>query len=135
MVDAKPYREKKKGSDTGIDGLIYFEEEKGKAQIVIVQIKSGHVSVADIKDLGHVIDREEAEIGIFITLEAPTSPMIKEAVQKGFYKSLGGEQYPKMQIKTIEELLKDNRLKLPPRHVSHKKAEPPDLSEQKTLDV
>ena len=110
LINVRPYQNKKKGSDTGIDGLIYFQDEKDKVQKVIVQVKSGHVSVKDIRDLGHVIDREGSEIGIFITLEEPTKPMIKEAVQKGFYKSVSGGQYPKMQIKTIEELLKDNRL-------------------------
>lgn len=125
LVGAKPYGNKKKGSDRGIDGYIYFEDEKDKIQKVIVQVKSGHVSVKDIRDLGHVMDREKAEIGIFITLESPTSHMISEAAQKGFYRSITGVQYPKIQIKTIEDLLKDNRLNIPTRHLSHKVAEPP----------
>ncbi len=124
LINARPYQDKKMGSDTGIDGLLYFQDEKDKIQRAIVQVKSGHVSVTQIRDLGHVMDREKAEIGIFITLEEPTKPMLKEAVQKGFYKSITGAQYPKIQIKTIEELLKDNRLNIPSRHLSHKVAEP-----------
>jgi len=135
LIDARPYKDKKKGSDTGIDGLKYFQDEKHEVQKVIVQVKSGHVSVKDIRDLGHVIDREGSEIGIFITLENPTKPMIKEAVQKGFYKSPLGKQYPKLQIKTIDELLKDDRLDLPTTHISHKKAQPSDKSEQIKLEV
>jgi len=61
--------------------------------------------------------------------------MITEAVQKGFYKSPLGKQYPKIQIKTIEDLLKDNRLDIPSTHISHKKAQPSDKSEQIKLDV
>lgn len=135
LINARPYQDKKKGSDTGIDGFIYFEEEKDKVQKVIVQVKSGHVSVKDIRDLGHVIDRENAEIGVLITLENPTKPMITEAVQKGFYKSPLGKQYPKIQVKTIDELLKDNRLDLPTTHISHKKAQPSDKSEQIKLEI
>lgn len=125
LINARPYQDKKMGSDTGIDGLLYFSDEKDKIQKAIVQVKSGHVSVKDIRDLGHVMDREKAEIGIFITLEEPTKPMRTEAAQKGFYKSVTGVQYPKIQIKTIDELLRDNRLNIPTRHISHRKAEPP----------
>jgi len=135
LINARPYQDKKKGSDTGIDGYIYFQEEKDKVQKVIVQVKSGHVSVKDIRDLGHVIDRENAEIGVFITLENPTKPMITEAVQKGFYKSTTGKQYPKLQIKTIEDLLQDNKLDLPSTHIAHKKAQPSDKSEQTKLNI
>lgn len=83
IENARPYQDKKKGSDTGIDGFVYFEGDK-KA---VIQVKSGNIGVKDIRDLGHVIDREKAEIGIFITLEEPTGPMKKEALQKGFFKN------------------------------------------------
>ncbi len=135
LINARPYQDKKKGSDTGIDGFIYFQDEKGKVQKVIVQVKSGHVSVKDIRDLGHVIDREGSEIGVFITLESPTKPMITEAVQKGFYKSVAGAQYPKIQIKTIEELLQNNRLNIPTKYESQKKAEPPTKASQIKLEI
>lgn len=125
LINARPYQDKKMGSDTGIDGLLYFQDEKEKIQKAIVQVKSGHVSVSHIRDLGHVMDREKAEIGIFITLEEPTKPMRTEAAQKGFYKSVTEVQYPKIQIKTVDELLRDNHLNIPTRHISHKKAEPP----------
>ena len=50
LINARPYQDKKKGSDTGIDGLIYFQDEKDKVKKAIVQVKSGHVSVKDIRD-------------------------------------------------------------------------------------
>ena len=46
-----------------------------------------------------------------------------------------GKQYPKLQIKTIDELLKDDRLDLPTMHISHKKAQPSDKSEQIKLEI
>ena len=87
MIGAIPYQDKKKGADTGIDGYIRFIHEKGKYKHAIVQVKSGHVSVSQIRDLGHVIEREKSEIGIFMTLENPTKPMIEEAAKKGLYHS------------------------------------------------
>ena len=42
-----------------------------------------------MRDLRGVIEREGAQgaqIGVFICMEAPTKPMLKEAVGAGFYK-------------------------------------------------
>ena len=36
-----------------------------------------------IRDLGHVVERERAKMGIFITLAEPTKPMQTEAVKAG----------------------------------------------------
>lgn len=118
LIDAIPYEDKKKGKDTGIDGYIYLlgDAISGEHKIdkVIVQVKSGHVGVKDIRDLGHVIDRDKAVIGVFITLELPTRDMTKEAVTKGFYKSdVLGKDFRKIQILTIEELLDDKIPQLP----------------------
>ncbi len=114
LIGARPYGNKKKGADTGIDGYLYFMDERDKVKKAIVQVKSGGVSVNLVRDLRGVIDREKAEIGIFITLEPPTRPMETEAVSQGFYRSPLGEDYPKMQILTIEELLKSEKPDIPP---------------------
>ncbi len=117
LIDARPYGDKKKGKDTGIDGYIFFQSVKAQIEKIIIQVKSGHVSVKDIRDLCHVIDREKAVIGIFITLEKPTRDMKKEAITKGFYelKTMGEihKKYPKIQISTIEEILQDKRPQIP----------------------
>lgn len=111
----KPYGEKKKGADTGIDGYLYFMDEKDKPKKGIISVKGGeNISVSMIRDLGHVIDREKAEVGIFITLYPPTKPMEKEATEKGFYKSPLGTEHPRIQILTIEELLHNKKPDIPP---------------------
>ena len=114
LVDkVRNYVDAKKGPDRSIDGVMYFADGSEHRK-VIIQVKSGHVSVKDINDLCHVIDREKAEIGIFITLQKPTHPMIKEAVEKGNYKSVAvGQKYPKIQILTIQELLDGAQPKIP----------------------
>ena len=106
----------KKGADGGIDGMIVFtDDHSGKAKKVIVSVKGGHVNVAQIRDLGHVVERENAAIGIFLTLEPPTKPMIEEAVVKGFYESPAHRgPFPRIQILTVEDLLNGKLPTLPP---------------------
>ena len=126
LIDAKPYGDKKKGADTGIDGFMYFQDFEGKKkklETIIIQVKSGHVGVKDIRDLGHVVDRENAAIGIFITLEEPTKPMLKEAVVKGYYKPNHlAKKFPKIQILTIKDLLDKKQPDVPITYEIYKKA-------------
>ena len=42
-----------------------------------------------MRDLRGVLDREQAEIGVLITLEEPSKPILKEAASAGFYSSPG----------------------------------------------
>ncbi len=135
LIDAKPYCDKKKGADTGIDAIVYFHDEKDKIGRAIVQVKSGKVSVKDIRDLGHVIDREDAQIGIFITLEKPTREMKKEAAGKGYYesKTFNGK-FPRIQILTIEDLFSGKKPSTPPSLSVYKKAERVNTVEQFGLD-
>lgn len=106
---AQPYEGKKKGADTGIDGYLYFQDEKDKMKKAIISVKGGHVTVSQVRDLIGVLKREHAEMGIFITLEAITKPMQQEAVLEGFYHSPLGQDYQKVQPFTVEELLNGNK--------------------------
>jgi len=110
LVGARPIKsEQKKGTDRGKDGYIYFYDDLKRKEVkkIIIQVKSGHAKVSDIRDLRGVIEREKAQIGVFITLQKPTKPMKTEAVSSGYYKSPLGHKYPKIQILTIKELLKE----------------------------
>jgi DNA modification methylase len=106
LVNAQPYQGKKKGADNGIDGLIYFQDERHATRKIVVSVKSGeHVTVAQVRDLAHVVSREQAAIGLFVTLVSPTEPMRVEALKAGYYESPLGKSYPRVQILTIEGLL------------------------------
>ena len=107
LVDARPATGKK-GADSGIDGYInFFDDNSGKAKRIIVQVKSGHVNRGMVATLKGDMEREDAAVGIFITLEEPTNPMQQEAIAAGFYEpdNLPGNQFPRVQILTIEQLL------------------------------
>jgi len=116
LVEARPAQDKKKGADTGIDGHIYFFDDlSGKAKKIVVQVKSGHVSVPQIRDLNGVLKREKAAIGAFVTLKEPTRPMLREAATAGFYEPeyLCENRFPRLQILTIEELLAGKKVEYP----------------------
>jgi site-specific DNA-methyltransferase (adenine-specific) len=105
-VNARPYQGKKKGADSGIDGLIYFQDDAGLAKKIIVSVKGGdNVNVSMVRDLGHVVEREKAAIGLFVTLTPPTKPMQTEALSTGYYQSPHFGAFPKLQILTIEGVL------------------------------
>ncbi len=106
----------KKGADRGIDGHLYFHDDKtGKSKQVILSVKAGeNVNVAQVRDLRGVLEREKAEIGVLISMETPTKPMLKEAAEAGFYKSPHlEEKFPRIQILTVEQLLHGEQMKYP----------------------
>jgi len=120
QINARPLggemdgRTGKKGSDKGIDGIkVLVDDNSGKAKRVIVQVKSGHVKSGDIRDLVGTVDRENAAIGVFITLEKPTSHMIDEAASAGFFTSEHFGKFPRIQILTIEEILAGKTVQMP----------------------
>lgn len=105
----------KKGADRGIDGAINFlDDRKGGVGRALVQVKSGHVNSAHIRDLKGTLEREKAQIGIYITLEPPSRDMVSEAASAGFYHSEVWEKdYARIQILSVEELLNGAEVKLP----------------------
>lgn len=113
LVNAVPFGGKKKGADSGIDGLIYFKPEGRTTEKAIVSVKGGeNVNVAMVRDLAHVVDRETAKIGVFITLVESTAPMRTEAIKAGYYETLYGK-YPRIQILTIEDLFNGKQPNIP----------------------
>jgi DNA modification methylase len=110
---ARPFQQKK-GKDTGIDGILYFKDDKSDPKKVVIQVKSGRVGVKDIRDFRGVMEREKATLGLFVTLEPPTQDMRHEADQAGFYTTpLGNLKIPRLQIRTIEELLAGHGFQIP----------------------
>lgn len=114
LVGARPI-EKKAGKDRGIDGRLRFHDEQvgGKTKEIILSVKSWNVQVSHIRDLRVVIERENAEIGVLITLKEPTRDMVKEISSAGFYNSPWGK-HPRMQILTVQELLEGKSIDYPP---------------------
>lgn len=78
---------------------------RGTKQIIL-SVKAGHTDVTHIRDLRGVLEREKADMGALISMQNPTQPMRTEAASASFYTSAwSGNQYPRIQILTIADLL------------------------------
>ena len=107
----------KKGADTGIDGYFYIpdvdQNRKLKKLKCLIQVKSGKVGVKDIRDFSYTLDRESAPVGIFITLENPTKPMLDEIAKMPQYTTQLGKTLQRIYIVTIQDIIDDNLPDLP----------------------
>ena len=115
LVRARPAGQKK-GPDQGIDGRIYFHDSTSsdaETREIIISVKAGKTGVAHVRDLRGVIERENAKIGVLISMQVQTIPMRKEAVSAGFYTSPWGK-HPRLQLLTITELLDSKGIDYPP---------------------
>jgi site-specific DNA-methyltransferase (adenine-specific) len=109
----------KKGADQGIDGRLYFLDEQrkgGKTKQIILSVKGGQPKVSELRDLWGVVTREQAEIGVLISLREPTQPMRTEAAKAGFYTSPWG-RHPRLQLLTVQELFEGKTIDYP-HHVN-----------------
>ena len=105
----------KKGADAGIDGTAFFKVGKKDNAKIIFQVKSGGVKRSDIATLRGDMERTESALGILITLEEPTKPMIQEAKAAGQFKHQEmGKTYDRITIVTVKDIIEDNkRLEIP----------------------
>lgn len=120
-LDALPVAgRKKKGADQGIDGVIPIviggSAARPEYARVIVSVKGGgNVGVLAMRDLRGVIEREQAPMGVLLTLEPPTRAMVTEAAAAGvFHSAFYQRDYPRLQILTIAEVLAGKRPNIPP---------------------
>ena len=107
LVQGVPQPEKV--ADKGVDGKVYFQDLEGKLQWAVCQVKGGHLNPSMVRDFARVIDREKAALGFLICLEAPTKGMYQEAEALGFETAPSGRKIPRLQIRTIRELLDERK--------------------------
>ncbi|GHT11921.1 hypothetical protein FACS1894170_06100 [Planctomycetales bacterium] len=123
----------KKGADKGIDGIAYL---LGNGT-VLFSVKSGKVSVNDVRTLQAVVEREKATSGILLTLQEPTKNMLQEASAAGYLPKLPGltfsKKVQKLQIVTIQQIIDGERMNLPLPETVVKSAEEHKKKQKQTL--
>lgn len=102
------------GPDGGIDGIIRYHrvgiEQPNRA---VVSVKGGlNVGVDAIHKLKSVVQRENAQLGVLICLNAPSRGMLREAASEG---EIGppSHRVQKLQIVTIDRLFERHPVDLP----------------------
>ncbi|NQS98040.1 MAG: restriction endonuclease [candidate division Zixibacteria bacterium] len=97
----------KKTADGGYDGYITFLKSDKDKGVILIEVKSGNVSVKNIREFIDVVNTENAAIGIFVCFkEQVTQPMLLHAKQAGYFEpEIFGQRYDKIQIITVEDLL------------------------------
>jgi site-specific DNA-methyltransferase (adenine-specific) len=138
--EAQPWQGKKKGADTGIDGIRYFRDlDRKEVHTMLISVKGGeNVGPAMVKDLIATLARDQADIGLFITLAAPTKAMQTEAAAAGFYESPNGKKYARLQLLTIEGLLNQTQRAAHPDYepdTGYKKAKAEAHGEQRIFEL
>lgn len=125
LLEAQPQSEQRRGADRGVDGMLYFIDGLRRTpHKAVIQVKGGRVSSPQVRDLVGVVEREQAAMGLFISLEPPTRDMRQEAASAGFFHSdLWAREFPKIQLRTVAEMLSGNGFELPPRPADYQPAQ------------
>jgi DNA modification methylase len=105
----------KKVGDGGFDGYITFKSIGGNKGLILIEVKSGNLTVKNIREFIQVIDKQGADMGVFVCFaEQVTRNMEAEARQAGFFhEDVYLERFQKIRIVTIEELLNGYFLRYP----------------------
>lgn len=83
--------------------------------------KTSKVQSKDIDALLGVMVKYGCELGVFLSIERLTKPML-ETITKSGVVSVPGFQYPKIQTLTISDFFANKRLKLPAINITYETA-------------
>lgn len=113
LVDGQP-NEKQVG-DRGIDGVIRIPiDAKGNSHRVLVSVKGGATNPAHVRELVGTVESQKAAMGVLICMRQPTTAMLEAANHSGIYTyPINGQTYPRVQILTVEDLLRGKHPNLP----------------------
>ena len=91
------------------------DEYSGEYKKIILQVKGGQVGVSQVRDLKGVLEREQAEIGVFLTLNKPTRQMRQEADEAEPFidPQFPQHHFPRLQLITIEEIFAGKKIIFP----------------------
>ena len=108
----------KRTADGGIDGRLYFAvPDTRDLQSMVIEVKGGaNVSIADVRALGNVLERNTALLAGLIVMEP-----LGETKTRNFKRLMAeagdldvlGVKYPRMQMLTVEQILYGERFITP----------------------
>jgi hypothetical protein len=113
LINAQP-NEKQVG-DKGVDGVARFPLDRNANGRILVSVKGGGtIGPQFVRDLIGTVETQKAQMGVLITMAAPTRGILDALDHGGTYTwPMNGQDYPRVQVITIAELLRDVRPKMP----------------------
>lgn len=133
LVGGEPNQ--KQVGDQGIDGRIRFDAGAGEVGVAAVSVKGGQqINPSMVQSLVGAMQQEHADMAVLVTMRNPTPGMKQAAEVSGIYRhDISSNTYPKVQIITVAELLKGQRLEMPMVFLPYIKATARAASEAQSL--
>ena len=116
----------KQVGDRGIDGRAKLahcpdqtEQENSvhnrakKSKLALAQVKGGGFTLSALRDFIHVVNRDDAVVGVFITLDSVTSKEARKEVAKTGKVFVDGYEYPRVQMWSIQDYFNNKLPRLP----------------------
>lgn len=101
----------KKTADGGYDGYLTFNKTLTERGSAIIEVKSGTVTIKNLREFIQVVEIEKADIGAFVCFQQNLSnSMLELAKNQGYIENY---RVDKIQIITVEEILEGKEIKLP----------------------
>ena len=94
-----------------------------------------NIGPAMVRDFRGVMERERAEVGVFICLQRPTRAMTAEAATAGRYREIEGRDIPRIQFYRIADYFAGRRPDLPPTIEESRRRAPEERGEQTQLGI
>ena len=90
--------------DGGIDGpaTLALPPDDLDSRLALAQVKGGKFSVSYLRDFRHVIDREQAAVGCFVTLDPPP-PKDRGDVKTAGQVHVAGQPYDRLHLWSMAE--------------------------------
>jgi DNA modification methylase len=112
LLEARPNT--KQVGDKGLDGTAWFWTGEVTDGRILISVKGGAVNPGFVRDLAGTVEGHGAQMGLMVTLRPPTKGMSEAASMAGFYTHPNGQRYPRVQLMTVDQLLKGERPNWPP---------------------
>ncbi len=97
----------------------FFLDPKEKPQSIVFSVKGGHLKLDDVRAPDSVVTKNGASIGVLISIEEPTKPMREWAADTSSYvNAFNGQKYPRIQLRTIEQLMAGVAIERPSGNVA-----------------
>ncbi len=105
----------RKGADAGIDGRgrLLDKPDNHDSTLVLAQVKGGSFRLSELRDFLHVVEREGAACGVYITCDRVTSAQARAEVRQQGELHVGAGRYPRVQLWSAEELFEGRMPTMP----------------------